>query len=108
MIQLRKYRKAKHLTQQQLADMVGVSRSALGMWEIGKSEPSNEMLASLCSILEVSVDALLGHEEKPALSEEGEPNEMRKMILEFYRTAPDSVVAEGVKSILDRASRGEA
>ena len=46
-------------TQAQLADKIGISRSALAMWEIGTTEPDISKLKSLCSVLNVSERDLL-------------------------------------------------
>lgn len=52
-------RKAKKITQEQLAKQVGLTTSAIGRMEINKSMPSIEVFAQLCDILEVSADQLL-------------------------------------------------
>ena len=41
---LREYRLARHLTQEQLGELVGVSYQHIGMLERGKRSPSMEML----------------------------------------------------------------
>lgn len=46
--------------QQDLADLLGISRSAISMWETGRSRPDGDMLENLAEIFEVSVDYLLG------------------------------------------------
>ena len=53
-------RKARHLTQQQLADRLNVSRTTLTMWEIGKAKPSVDHLVSMADILGCTTDELLG------------------------------------------------
>ena len=58
---LKKYRlKANHLTQQKLADVLGVSRSTVAMWENGKNEPDNIMLARIAEYFHITTDELLG------------------------------------------------
>ena len=39
-VRLRLARRARGLTQQQLADMAGVSRQAISLWESGEHDPS--------------------------------------------------------------------
>lgn len=53
-------RKQKGLSQEALAERVGVSRQALGKWEKDTALPSLENLQALAGVLDVSVDALLG------------------------------------------------
>lgn len=48
------------LTQQKLADLVGVARSTVAMWEAGKNEPDNDTLLKLAEIFGVSTDYVLG------------------------------------------------
>ena len=56
---LREYRLARHLTQEQLGELVGVSYQHIGMLERGKRSPSMEMLISLCYMLDCTCDSLL-------------------------------------------------
>lgn len=53
-------RRAKGLSQEQLAGQVGVSRQALGKWEKDTALPGLDNLQALAQALEVSVDGLLG------------------------------------------------
>lgn len=53
-------RKAKKITQSDLAERVGVKRSTVGSWEINRREPSGKDLCEIAEILEVSTDYLLG------------------------------------------------
>lgn len=65
-------RKEKGLSQQELAEAVGVSRQAVSRWETGQSAPSTENLVALCTIYGVSLDALLG-EPNAAANGRAEP-----------------------------------
>ena len=56
---LRKYRKAKGLTQLQIAKLVGVKPSTVGMWENGARKPDIVTLKKLAAILECTTDQLL-------------------------------------------------
>ncbi|MEI6707890.1 MAG: helix-turn-helix transcriptional regulator [Methylococcales bacterium] len=53
------FRKDKKLSQQELADAIGVSRGYIGDIERNRSEPSSNFLTLLASKLNVSVDWLL-------------------------------------------------
>lgn len=48
------------MTQQQLAERLGVSASTVGMYEQGRREPPIETLLALCSCFNVSAGYLLG------------------------------------------------
>ena len=54
-----KYRKAKGLTQEELAAMLGVSSQAVSKWENDASCPDIQLLPQLCKILDISTDELL-------------------------------------------------
>ncbi|MBB1485806.1 LexA family protein [Oceanospirillum sediminis] len=59
---LKKFRKDAGMTQQQVADLMGVSRPAVGQWESGQTSPSLEMLSTLAARYGVSRGVLLGDE----------------------------------------------
>lgn len=57
--EIRKARKAKKLTQSELADMIGVSRSAVYDWERGKYYPTGERAIKLAKILGLPISEFL-------------------------------------------------
>lgn len=61
-------RKSKDMTQQGLADKLGISFQAVSNWERGESMPDISKLVELAQILDVSVDELLGSEPKKSQS----------------------------------------
>ena len=56
---LRALRKAKKLTQEQLAEYLNVSSQAVSKWETGLSSPDIDMLPRLAVVFNVTVDELL-------------------------------------------------
>jgi len=52
---LRKIRRSRDLTQEQLADMVGGSLNFIGQLERGESAPSLETVQKIAEVLEVDV-----------------------------------------------------
>lgn len=56
---IEKARKARHLTQQQLADILGVSNTAISKWEHGNNLPDISMLEPLSIALKVEMLDLL-------------------------------------------------
>lgn len=57
-------RKLKHLTQEDLAERVGVTRQAVAKWEAGETMPDLDKSKLLAEILEVSLDDLANYEPK--------------------------------------------
>jgi DNA-binding XRE family transcriptional regulator len=53
---IRSAREARHLTRHQLADLVGVGRSAVNDWENGETLPGLSSLGPLCDALGVDPD----------------------------------------------------
>lgn len=54
-----KYRKAKGMTQEELANQLGVSSQAVSKWENDASCPDISLLPKLCRVLGISTDELL-------------------------------------------------
>lgn len=56
-------RKIKGLSQEKVAEYVGVSRQAVTKWENGVSNPNSENLIKLSELLQVDVEVLLGRKD---------------------------------------------
>ena len=61
--QIKKYRVAKGITQEQLGQLVCVTTQAVSKWERGGT-PDAELLPRLSQVLSVSIDVLFGREEQ--------------------------------------------
>lgn len=57
-----KLRKEKNMTQEQLAEKLGISAKSISRWETGRNMPDLSLLQSLCEILGVSINELLNGE----------------------------------------------
>ena len=60
---LQTLRKEKGLSQEKLAEMVGVSRQAISKWELGQSYPEMDNLITLSNIFDVNIDSLVKNNE---------------------------------------------
>ena len=60
MLHLKELRAQKGITQTDLAKSLGVSASAIGMYEQGRREPDNETLIAIANFFRVTTDYLLG------------------------------------------------
>ena len=61
---IRKYRKKKNLTQEEMAARLGVSAPAVNKWENGNSMPDIMMLAPIARLLGITKDELLSFSEE--------------------------------------------
>ena len=53
------YRKRRSITQEQLAEQLGVSRQTVSKWEADSSYPEMEKILQLCDMFGCSMDTLL-------------------------------------------------
>lgn len=57
---LKYLRSREKMSQSELADKLGISKSAIGMYELGKREPDFETLESIADLFNVDMNFLLG------------------------------------------------
>lgn len=57
---LKKYRIKKNLTQEEVAEYLGITAQSVSKWERGESYPDITFLPALANIFETSVDLLIG------------------------------------------------
>lgn len=57
---LKELRVAKNLSQMQLANLLGVSQSAIAKWELGKTEPTASAIILVAKFFGESTDYVLG------------------------------------------------
>ncbi len=60
---IRKFRTEKNMTQEQLANLLGVSSQAVSKWETSETYPDGSLILLLANTLEVSLDSLFGNEK---------------------------------------------
>ena len=74
-------RKKQKLTQEQLAEKLGITYKAVSKWETGKGLPDASIMKDLCNILKISVNELLTGEH---ITKE-DYNKTEEYLLEIYR-----------------------
>ncbi|HBA37213.1 MAG TPA: hypothetical protein DCY94_00690 [Firmicutes bacterium] len=62
-------RKKNNLSQEQLAELVGVARQTISKWELGETAPDIREAKKLSCIFKVSLDELVGNEIKDVITE---------------------------------------
>jgi len=76
-------RRERGLTQDELADQVGVSRSAVAQWETGRTGQVTGNLSRIADVLEVNVEYLVHGDDKRAAGEVRQGDELA--LLRLYR-----------------------
>ncbi|MBI9046842.1 MAG: helix-turn-helix transcriptional regulator [Anaerolineaceae bacterium] len=76
---LQQLRKQKSMTQEQLAEELFISRTAVSKWESGKGYPNIDSLKNISKIFSVSIDDLLSGEELISLAESENHSNMIKV-----------------------------
>ena len=61
---IRKYRKQKNMTQEEMANCLGVTAPAVNKWENGNSLPDITLLAPIARLLDITLDTLLSFREE--------------------------------------------
>lgn len=61
---LRLLRNEKGMSQQELADALGISKSSINMYERGERQPNFEVLEAIADFFNVDIDYLLGRTNK--------------------------------------------
>lgn len=84
---IKEQRKNSGLSQEKVAEFVGVSRQAVTKWEIGQSAPSTENLFKLAEIFGTTVDILLA-------SDEDEKNSPAEQIYFLYKMEEEKKAEE--------------
>ena len=65
---IRRLRRARGLSQEELAGRLGVSRQSVSLWEQGETNPTVENIYAMADVLEVSFDELMASHTDGAVS----------------------------------------
>ncbi len=76
---IQQLRKQRNLTQEQLAEQLYVSRTAISKWESGKGYPSIESLKYISKFFSVTIDELLSGEELISLAQTENCSNLKKV-----------------------------
>ena len=90
-------RREKGMTQEQLANYMGVSKASVSKWETGQSYPDITFLPQLATLFNISIDQLMGY--SPQMTKE----EIRKLYQQFSKAFAD----EPMEDVLERLRETE-
>ena len=93
---LKRLRLEKNLTQEKLADFLGVSFQSISKWERGDTYPDITMLPSIASFFNVSVDELLG------VNKAKEEEEIKRLLEEHDNFTDNKLIKESIYNLKDK------
>jgi len=74
-----RFRRERKITQEQLAEFIGVTKASVSKWETGQSTPDIMILPQLAAYFDVTIDELIGY--APQLSKE----QIQKLYQDFAK-----------------------
>lgn len=87
---IREARQHKNLTQEQLAEKIGVSNNAISNWEHDVSKPDIDKIIKLCIALEVDPNYLLDYKNK--IIKENNDIDVFNKIIKFLQLNKDTIL----------------
>ena len=81
---LQELRKCRGLTQEELAEALYVSRTAISKWESGRGYPNIESLKDISKFFSVSIDELLSGEKLLSIAETENKSNLRNMCSRLF------------------------
>lgn len=88
---LKKIRKDNNLSQEQLAEELGVSRQAISKWESGIAYPEMDKIIQLCNKFELNIDDLLNKDIREIKGEEISKRNINNIIDSFLKFITDTI-----------------
>ena len=87
---IKKIRKENNLSQEQLAEELGVSRQAISKWESGTAYPEMDKIITICKKYNVNIDDLLHKDIKEVKGEEDTKRKINCYMEAFFKFITDS------------------
>lgn len=88
---LKKIRKEHNLSQEELADELGVSRQAISKWESSQAYPEMDKIIMLCDKFNLNIDDLLHKDIKEVKGEEESKKKLNNSIYSFLKGITDTI-----------------
>ena len=90
-LNLKKIRKDNNLSQEELADELGVSRQAISKWESGSAYPEMEKIITLCEKFNLNIDDLLHKDIREVKGEEESKRDLNKYVDDFLNFITNTI-----------------
>ncbi len=88
---LKKIRKEHNLSQEQLAEELGVSRQAISKWESSVAYPEMDKIITICKKYDVNIDDLLHRDINDVKTEKESKDKYNKLVNDVLNNITDSV-----------------
>lgn len=88
---LKKIRKDNNLSQEQLADELGVSRQAISKWESAVAYPEMDKIITLCEKFNLNIDDLLHKDIREVKGEEESKKNLNKYVDDFLNFITNTI-----------------
>ena len=88
---LKKIRKDNNVSQEQLADEIGVSRQAISKWESSVAYPEMDKIITLCDRFNLNIDDLLHKDIREIKKEEEGKKNLNKYFEDFLKFITDTI-----------------
>ena len=90
---IREYRKLNHMSQDELAEKLHVTRQSVSLWETGQTQPSLDSVVALATIFQISTDDLLRGDRSDSA---GIPTHQKSPELPSRKTSLGWIIAIGL------------
>ena len=100
---LKKIRKENNLSQEQLAEKLGVSRQSVSKWESGQAYPEMDKMLQLCEMFNLNIDDLLNQNINDVTSKKKSKNNINKYIDSFLDFVTKTTKMLGAMSFKQKA-----
>ena len=88
---LKKIRKDHNLSQEQLSELLGVSRQAISKWESSAAYPEMDKVIQICNEFNLNIDDLLNKDIRECKNQEKQKNNINKYIDDFLNFVTNSI-----------------
>lgn len=96
-INLKRFRENKGLSQEELANILGVRQSTVGMWENGTNKPRVKTLEKIADVLNITINDLMCESNTEPVSYESSG----VLRIPVYGYIPAGIPVEAIEDILD-------
>lgn len=99
-------RKAQNITQNQMAQTLGVSQQTVNSYEVARRRIPVSTLPTLAKLLDASIDELLGVATKPVISKRGPASKLQQQIEQIRELprAQQTFVSKMLDTVIQQAS----